>query len=255
MAPNVDVQAGPEFAQGLRETCHDMRQPVASVFALAAAVLAEPGLPQAARARVELIVEQAEWLADLIQHSLHGAGPGGSATCQTDLLRVVREAVAAECVTWAGQVRIVSSADPVLTFVHPVLLRRMVANLLSNATRAAGPAGTVTVEVGHQGDLALLAVEDTGPGFGKIPRCLGLGLAALSRHTSRYGGRLERGSGASGGARVSLWLPLVPGQIGPGGADIKADGLLSTTPVMRRTGSATGGGPASRGETPTRWPC
>jgi signal transduction histidine kinase len=214
VAPSIDVRAAPGFVQGLRETCHDMRQPVASVFALAAAVLAEPGLPQAARVRLELIVEQAEWLADLIQHSLHGAGPGGSALSQADLLRVVREVVAAECVTWAGQVRTVSLAEPVLTVVHPVLLRRMVANLLSNATRAAGSFGTVTVEVGHQGSSALLAVEDTGPGFGNIPTGLGLGLAAVSKNANRYGGRLECGRGASGGARVSLWLPLVPGQRG-----------------------------------------
>jgi signal transduction histidine kinase len=208
VVPGIDIGAAPGLAQDLRETFHDMRQPVASVFALAAAAMAEPGLPQAARARLELIVEQAEWLADLLQHSLHSAEPAGPASCQIDLLQVARETVAAESVTWAGRLRIVSLAEPVLTAIHPVLLRRMVANLLSNATRAAGPSGTVTVEVGHQQNAALLSVEDSGPGFGKIPSGLGLGLAAVSRIAIRYGGRLEHGGGASGGARVSLWLPL-----------------------------------------------
>src|SRR5712691_10606398 len=150
VAPSVEVQATAGLVQGLRETCHDMRQPVTSMFALAAAALAEPGLPQPARARLEQIVEQAEWLADLIQHSLHFAGPGAPGACQTDLLRVVNEAVAAECVTWPGDVRVTGVAEPVFTAVHSVLLRRMVANLLSNATRAAGPSGAVTVEVGCQ---------------------------------------------------------------------------------------------------------
>jgi K+-sensing histidine kinase KdpD len=241
VTPSVEVHVTAGPVQGLRETCHDMRQPIASMFALAAAVLAEPGLPQAARARMELIVEQAEWLADLIQHSLLTAGPAAPAPCQTELLRVVREAVAAECLTWTGQARIVSPAEAVFTAVHPVLLRCMVANLLSNATRAAGPAGTVTIEVGSQQSSALLAVEDTGPGFGKIPSGLGLGLAAVSRNAISHGGRLERGSAASGGARVSLWLPLALGQAGAGGADGKFRGMLSAAPGMRRTGSPADG--------------
>jgi hypothetical protein len=93
---NAEMQVTPR----MQEICHDMRQPVASVFALAAAALAEPGLPQPACARMEEIIKQAEWLADLIQHALHTAVPGSPGTCQSDLLRVSRKAVAAECVTW-----------------------------------------------------------------------------------------------------------------------------------------------------------
>jgi signal transduction histidine kinase len=193
-----------------------MRQPVASVFALAAAAMAEPGLPQAARMRLEQIVDQAEWLADLIQHSLWAAEPGAPDACPTNLRRVASEAVAAERVTWAGKVQMVSPAEPVFAAIHPVLFRRMVANLLSNATRAAGPSGTVTVEVGRQQDSALLAVEDTGPGFGRITWGLGIGLAAVTGLASRHGGRLEHGRGTSGRTRVSLWLPLTSGQrVGP----------------------------------------
>jgi hypothetical protein len=65
-----------DIEQGLREACHDMRQPVAGVLALAGAALAEPGLPGAARVRLEEIVQQAEWLADMIQDWLDGARQG-----------------------------------------------------------------------------------------------------------------------------------------------------------------------------------
>jgi len=199
----------------LQETCHDMRQPVASIFALAAAALAEPGLPRPARACLEQIVGQAEWLADLIQHSLHTAGPGTPDDCQSDLLGVVNDAVAAECLTWPGDLRIAAAAEPVFTAVHAVLLRRMVANLLSNATRAAGPSGAVTVEVGRRRHSATLTIEDTGPGFGKIERGHGLGLNAVSRAVTAYDGGLDYGPSASGGARVSMWLPRAAGE-GPG---------------------------------------
>lgn len=191
----------------MRDACHDMRQPVTRMVALAAAALAEPGLPQPARARLEQIMEQAEWLADLIKHSMHTAGLDAPSGCQTDLCQVAHEAVAAERVTWPGDMRVIGVGGPVLVAVDSVLLRRMIANLLANATRAAGPTGTVTLDIGYKRRLAMLVIEDTGPGFGKIERGLGLGLAEVSRCVAAYGGGLDHGCCADGGARVSLWLP------------------------------------------------
>jgi two-component system sensor histidine kinase TctE len=84
----------------------------------------------------------------------------------------------------------------------------MTANLLDNATRAAGPAGTVTVEVTRWDDQMLLTVEDDGPGFGWLGRGRGLGLSAVARRAVQHRGRLECNRGSLGGGRVSLWLPL-----------------------------------------------
>jgi signal transduction histidine kinase len=204
----VKFRAPPAAEPGLRTAWRGMRKPVASMFALATDALAEPGLSQPTRERLEQILEQARWLADLIDHS-PPTGPGAPAGCQTNLLRVVNDAVAAERATWPGDVRIRGVTGPVFTAVHSVPLRRAVANLLSNATRAAGPAGTVTVDVGYDRRSAVLAVEDSGPGFGKIERGLGLGLVAVSRCITAYSGRLTHRRGANGGARVILRLPAV----------------------------------------------
>ena len=207
-------QATPAIVQALREACHDMRQPVAGLLALAGAALVDPALPQTARTRLNQMVEQAEWLADLIQHALDTADQGASGSGVTDLLQTISDALATERVTWSGQARIAGLAEPVFVAIHPVLVRRMAANLLNNAMRAAGPSGVVTVEVGRLQNLALLAVEDSGPGFGKIEKGLGLGLSEVSRNAIRFGGRLECGNGATGGARVSLWLPLAGARSG-----------------------------------------
>ena len=86
-------------------------------------------------------------------------------------------------------------------------MRRVVSNVLGKATRAAGPAGKVTVEVQKRRGTAMLVVEDSGPGFGNIPSGAGLGLSAVARNVVKYGGRLECRRGVRGGARVSLWLP------------------------------------------------
>lgn len=191
----------------MRGARHDMWQPVTRMAALALSALAEPGVPQLARARLEQILEQANWLADLILHSPHGAGFDDPGSCPTDLHQVTHEAAAAECVTWPGDMKIIGVAGPVLVAVDSVPLRRVVANLLANATRAAGRDGTVTLDIGYKGRSAILAIEDTGPGFGKIERGLGLGLAEVSRCVAAYGGRLHHGCCANGGVRVSLGLP------------------------------------------------
>ena len=209
-----EVEQARDVVQRLHETCHDMRQPVASVLALAAAALTEPDLPAAARGRLEQIVGQAEWLADMIgdclgPHAREEPGEAGEfGDGRADLVRVAGDAVAAERLTWPGDVALVSPAGPVWCALRPVVLRRIIANVLGNATRAAGPAGHVSVEIWRHPGAAALAVEDNGPGFGRIPGDAGLGFSVVARSVIGNGGRVECASGARGGARVSLWLPV-----------------------------------------------
>jgi signal transduction histidine kinase len=124
-----------------------------------------------------------------------------------DIVHVVNEVIAAESLTWPGDVALTAPPGPVWCMLPPVPLRRAVCNLLDNATRAAGPAGRVTVEIQQHQDRVLLAVEDNGPGFGKIPNGAGLGWSSVASNVVKYGGRMECSCGVRGGARVSLWLP------------------------------------------------
>ena len=210
---SVESGQASEMLQQLRETCHDMRQPIASMQALVAAALSEPGVPAAARGRLEQITEQAEWLADIIHDCLifQAQEPAEVESCgdgRADVVHVVSEVITAECLTWTGDVMLTSPAGSVWCELHPVLLRRVVSNVLGNAIRAAGGSGTVTVEIRRRKGGVVLAVEDDGPGFGNIPAGTGLGLSAVARNVVKHGGRMECGSGGRGGARVSLWLPL-----------------------------------------------
>ena len=66
----IKVENKADTVQELRETFHDLRQPVAIMMALAAAGLTEPNLPVAAQHRLEQIIEQAEWLSDMIRNCL-----------------------------------------------------------------------------------------------------------------------------------------------------------------------------------------
>jgi signal transduction histidine kinase len=213
-APGSGTASGEavEAAQRLRGTCHDMRQPVAGVFALAAAALAEPGLPGKVRRRLEQIVEQAQWLADMLQQYLSVGEPAEIGSRLFDLASLAAEAAAAERVTYEGELDVVLAGDePVPARGDRVDIRRIIANLLSNATRAAGPQGTVRIEVGYDEGRALLCVNDSGPGFGRIQEGAGLGLREVTRSVDRCAGRIEYGCGPFGGVRVRLWLPLLAG--------------------------------------------
>jgi K+-sensing histidine kinase KdpD len=209
---SIGVESKDDTARQLRETFHDMRQPVASTMALAAAALTEPDLPAATRGLLEQIIEQAGWLAEMIHDCLvayHQEEPGMDGKPGHDLadiVQVAREAIAAECLTWPGDVQLRAPSGPVWCLFSPALLRRTVGNLLDNAVRAAGPEGTVSIEIQQHEDGVMLAVEDDGPGFGKIPSGAGLGLSAVARNVIQHGGRMEYSRGQRGGVRVSLWL-------------------------------------------------
>lgn len=199
----------------LRQACHDIRQPIAGVLALAEAALSEADLPEDTREFLGKIIGLAEWQSDVIEHWLWARDDLSSKTQETDVLGVIAEAAAAQQVTWPGDLNLLWPSETVFVTLPKVTIRRMVANLLANATRAAGPSGRVTIEVSPQATQMLLAVEDDGPGFGRLPKDFGLGLSAVAREAIAHHGRLECGRGSLGGARVSLWLPaVVPGMGG-----------------------------------------
>lgn len=206
----------------LQDTCHDMREPIACVLALAAAALAEPELPAAARGRLDEIVAQAEWLAEIIRLRLPGNGAAAKSAGRSDLVRIINEAAAAERLTCSTELNVVWPGEPVLLPLDRVILRRMIANLLSNATRAAGASGTVRIEIERHDGRAVVVVEDDGPGFGAIQPGSGLGLQAVARSAIAHGGRLECRHSVLGGVRVTLWLPLL-NPVGPADAELQKD--------------------------------
>lgn len=187
-----------------------MRQALAGVFALAGAALTEPGTPDMVRVRLEQIVEQAEWLAELIQHFLGSEHPGADDRL-LDLTALAEEAAATERVTYPGELELARPAASVITRGDRVSIRRIIANLLSNATRAAGPLGQVRIETGYDQDQVVLVIDDSGPGFGRIQPGTGIGLRAAGRGTRRCAGQLECERSSLGGVRVRLRLPVPEG--------------------------------------------
>jgi two-component system sensor histidine kinase TctE len=208
----VDVYQ-PHEQQQLNEICHNLAGPVASIRKTAETALADPGLETRARRRLEQIAGQADWLASIINDCLRAEcqqdGVKGTGDGPANVACVVDEAIAACRLSWPGDLSVTSPPGQVQCALDPVILRRIISNVLSNATRAAGPSGAVAVEIKRDRSMTVVMVEDSGPGFGKIPQRHGIGLAEVASNVIRYGGKVECGRGVRGGVRVSLWLPQV----------------------------------------------
>ena len=122
----------------------------------------------------------------------------------------------------------VSGDETVPVMGNPDELHRLVVNLIDNALIHTPPATPVRVRVTREGDEAVLVVEDDGPGipeelrdqvFGRFVRGsgpadqapgggTGLGLAIVRSVAGAHGGSVEAGSADSGGARLTVRMPV-----------------------------------------------
>ena len=98
-------------------------------------------------------------------------------------------------------------------------LDRLVSVLVDNACRYAGEGGDVRLSVSGAGNLAVLTVDDSGPGIpederervlkrfhraSSTPGGAGLGLAIADAVVSATGGSWQIGTAPLGGARVQV---------------------------------------------------
>lgn len=193
--------------RGVRALCHDMRQPLATILALTSTALHHGTADDAVALALRRVSDQATTLLEMVRSTLD-SGPEPPRPELVYVPALLSDVVASSTVTYAGMLA-VSSLDArcATVCVDPSMLRRAVVNLIDNATRAAGPDGTVRATVIGTRSAVDVVVEDDGPGFGRIPSGSGIGLAVVRRLAAESGGRVDIKSGESGGVRVRLRLP------------------------------------------------
>ena len=102
-------------------------------------------------------------------------------------------------------------------------IAQILTNLVDNAYQAMPDGGTLRIAARTEGDTAIITVEDSGEGvdpelverffepfFTTRSEGTGLGLAIVHRLIEAHGGEISIQNGPSGGAVVTLRLPIEP---------------------------------------------
>ncbi|WP_300164097.1 ATP-binding protein [Bradyrhizobium sp.] len=217
----------------IADAAHELRTPI-TALSLQAENLESVALPRPARERVAALKQGMhrtkhllEQLLALARHEATPSSPAGMPLAALD--RVAKEAVADLLpeATDRGIDLGFAFAEPLAVRSEPVMLAAIIRNLVDNALRFTPRGGTVDVGVFREGGMAILQVEDTGPGIasadmgqifepffrGTRPEGegTGLGLSIVKRIVDSLGGAiaLENIAGAGRpGLRATVRLPI-----------------------------------------------
>jgi signal transduction histidine kinase len=219
--PDGDYEQAAVALRTLRELCHDLTGPATSIKLLTQVAAAESDPGPSMRARLRQISNEASRISDICGYFLDPPGGEGPA----DLHALAADAADAARWRYPGVIEV--SAEAVSVAAHPVIVGRILTNLIDNACRAAGPGGQVLLTVRREEDQARLVVADSGRGFGSGPSgTASLGLDIVAALVRRSGGFLRMDSGELGGMAVTVGLPRAVPQA--------ASGPPPARPLVRR---------------------
>jgi signal transduction histidine kinase len=189
----------------LRELCHDLAEPTATIRWLVRAAGAESG--QDVRNRLGAIAVAAAQIAAICEDILDRPPPRAGVR----LDRLAGDAVASARVRYAGVIDI--AAQPVTALARSGDIIRILGNLLANACRAAGPTGRVRVLIDEADGVARLTIADSGSGLGHAVAAgrAGFGLDIMGALALKYGGSVHLGVSDLGGLAVTVRLPAPGG--------------------------------------------
>jgi signal transduction histidine kinase len=196
---------------------HELRSPLARIR-VAAELLGESAPPETAAQLARDVEELDELVAELLLASRLQAQPRPERVEEIDLLALLAE----ECARASAE----AEGAPVQVSGDRRMLRRMIRNLLENARRH-GAGSPVEASVGADDGLAVVRVEDRGPGVPDAERerifepfyrpagwregpegGVGLGLALVRQIARHHGGEARYLPRAGGGSCFEVRLPV-----------------------------------------------
>jgi signal transduction histidine kinase len=189
----------------LRELCHDLIEPAATIRWLVRAAEAESG--DVLHDRLEAIAAAASQIAAICDDILDP--PQGPPHVRLD--KIAAEAAASARARYTGVIDVVSQPVTALACTGDVI--RILCNVLANACRAAGPSGRVIVAVDEADGRARLMIADSGHGLAGATAGgrAGLGLEIIGALVLKYGGSVHLGVSDLGGLAVTVQVPAQGG--------------------------------------------
>jgi signal transduction histidine kinase len=227
--------------QTLAAISHDLRTPLTSIRALAQLLQRrlsrEPEVsPDEIAERLGRIEEQTNLMARMIDDlldvaRLEAGRPLELRRERCDLVALAEQTVAdVQRTTERHRLRLLADGGEVVGEVDCARLERVLLNLLTNAVKYSPDGGDVEVtvrrEAGPSGEVAVLAVRDSGIGIppddlpriferfyrasnvGESLRGTGLGLAAVQQIVEQHGGEIGTESAVGVGTTFTVRLPL-----------------------------------------------
>jgi PAS domain S-box-containing protein len=204
---------------------HEIRNPLFAASGFARRLSAMEDLPEKAREKARIVVEELARMEALLTQFLEFARPVGGVVGQADVPRAAREAVEAvrgeADARRVGLVAEIASDLPDVT-LDPALLKQCLVNLLRNAVESLPHGGLVALTASRDGERVRLTVTDSGRNvtqeslenmfspFYKGDQCeYGLGLAMVKKVVDDFGGAVEAVGQPDGGCAITLFLPPV----------------------------------------------
>lgn len=215
---------------------HDLKNPIAAVMGLLEIVMDDPGVPEDMRDLVKTARDESQHLLHLAVNMLDVRKiQAGKMNLKRELIfsPMFTEIIELACGDVGSglrdrHVRVDVTPGMAPVSVDPEILRRVLANLLSNAMKHTITGGVITVRVRPQAGGVQLVVQDDGEGIPAedIPNLFaafeqsrltlhgrfdtGMGLAFCKMAVEEHGGSIRVESVRGQGATFILELPSLP---------------------------------------------
>ncbi len=208
-----------ELAAGI---AHELNNPLGVIKGYIKVLRKEVKGPQSNK-DLDIITDEVNQCQRIVQGLLELARPQTLEMQQVELVAVVREALERlekARTTEGPRITLSTGPDRIEATVDSQAIKRILINLINNATDAAGAGGEIDVTVRETDGTAVISVADSGKGIPSEirdnlfkpfqttkPNGTGLGLAICDALVRAHGGRIEAGPGSKGGALFRVILP------------------------------------------------